>query len=93
MQVYSIVACQLALTAVVAAVIMFNEPVQKFVLTNTPFQIINTLLPFLGAALRRLLSAKHHHFAVAGYRTCTYIGQCVVRITTAAVGKFSIAVG
>ena len=49
MQVYSIVACQLALTAVVAAIIMFNQPVQNFVLTNTPFQIINTLLPFLGA--------------------------------------------
>ena len=50
-QVYSIVACQLALTAVVAAIIMFNQPVQKFVLTNTPFQIINTLLPFLGAVV------------------------------------------
>ena len=48
---YGIVACQLGLTALIAAVIMFNEPVQKFVLTNTPFQIVNTLLPFLSALL------------------------------------------
>ena len=62
---YSIVACQLALTAVVAAFIMFNQPVQKFVLTNTPFQIINTLLPFLGAILQPLRRGKHLHLQLA----------------------------
>ena len=50
-QVYGIVACQLGLTALVAAVIMFNAPVQHFVLTNTPFQIINVLLPFISASI------------------------------------------
>lgn len=48
MQVYGIVACQLVLTAAVAAVIMFNRPVQTFMLQNVAFQIINMIIPFLG---------------------------------------------
>ena len=33
---------------VVAAVIMFNRPVQQFVLENVAVQIVFALLPFLG---------------------------------------------
>jgi FtsH-binding integral membrane protein len=46
-KVFGIVGCQLALTAVVAAVIMFNQPVQHFVLENVAVQIVFALLPFV----------------------------------------------
>lgn len=49
LQVYGIVSCQLALTAVVAAIIMFNRPVQEFMLRSVAFKIINTIIPFVGA--------------------------------------------
>lgn len=47
LKVFSIVGCQLALTAVMAALIMFNQPVQNLVLTNLPLQIIFMLAPFV----------------------------------------------
>lgn len=39
LKVFSIVGCQLVLTAVMAALIMFNKPVQNLVLTNLPLQV------------------------------------------------------
>ena len=57
LQVYGIVACQLVLTAMVAALVMFNHPVQTFVLQNVAFQIINMLIPFGGA--RGALLSQH----------------------------------
>lgn len=47
LKVFSIVGCQLVLTAVMAALIMFNKPVQNLVLTNLPLQIIFMLAPFV----------------------------------------------
>lgn len=47
-QVYGIVACQLALTAVVAALIMANAPLQQFMLGSVAFQIVNAIIPFAG---------------------------------------------
>ena len=44
--------CQLALTAVVAAIIMFNRPVKEFMLRSVAFQIINTIIPFVGTNMR-----------------------------------------
>jgi FtsH-binding integral membrane protein len=46
-KVFGIVGCQLGLTAVMAAIIMFNAPVQNFVLGNVAVQIVFALLPFL----------------------------------------------
>lgn len=48
LKVFSIVGCQLVLTAVMAALIMFNKPVQNLVLTNLPLQVGQCIrVPFI----------------------------------------------
>lgn len=42
---------QLALTAIVAATIMFNAPVQRFVMGSIAFQITCAVLPLVGEHL------------------------------------------
>jgi hypothetical protein len=51
---------------VVAAVIMFNRPVQHFVLENVAVQIVFALLPFLGETAPGRTATdmiNMHHFA------------------------------
>ena len=50
-KVYGIIACQLLLTAAVAAVIYLIQPVQNFVLGSMAFQITFAVLPLLGNIL------------------------------------------
>lgn len=47
-KVYGIIACQLLLTAIVAAIIYTVQPVQNFVLGSVAFQITFAVLPLIG---------------------------------------------
>lgn len=47
-KVYGIISAQLVLTAVVAAIIMFNHPVRSFVTGSLAFQIVVAILPLIG---------------------------------------------
>ncbi len=48
LKVYGIIASQVVLTAVVAAVIYMNAPIQNFVLNSPAFQLTFAILPLLG---------------------------------------------
>ncbi|KAK9835412.1 hypothetical protein WJX81_007898 [Elliptochloris bilobata] len=60
-KVYGIMSAQLFLTALVAAVIMFNEPVQRFVMGSMAFQITCAVLPLVGLIPLFIYSRKHPH--------------------------------
>jgi FtsH-binding integral membrane protein len=46
--VYGIIAAQLVLTAIVAAIIVVNDDIRNFAHGSLPFQIIFALAPFVG---------------------------------------------
>ena len=47
-KVYGIIACQMVLTSIIAAVIMTHEPLQRFCATNVPFGIAMFIFPIAG---------------------------------------------
>lgn len=50
-KVYGIIACQMVLTSIIAAVIMTHEPLQRFCATNVPFGIAMFIFPIAGETL------------------------------------------
>ena len=64
-KVYGIIACQLVLTSIVAAVIMTHEPLQKFCATNVPFGLAMFIFPLVGKA-----DAPSCTIALQGQATC-----------------------